>query len=66
LVVAWQECLALGEEGYTELQSVYDDAVKAGLSGEDVDDAAKLLELIKNAQVRLDLTWLELTWSELI
>ena len=44
------ECLAMGEDGYTELQSVYDDAIKAGLSGADVDEAAKLLELIRNAQ----------------
>ena len=45
-----RECLEMGEDGYTELQSVYDDAVKAGLSGQDVDEAKELLELIKNAQ----------------
>ena len=44
------ECLGMGEDGYTELQSVYDDAVKANLKGDDVEEARKLLELIKNAQ----------------
>ena len=43
----------MGEAGYTELQTVYDDACKAGLQGGEVDEAARLIELIKQSQRHL-------------
>ena len=45
-----QACLAKGEDGYTELQAVYDDGLTVKLAGEEMAEAKRILELIKDSQ----------------
>ena len=43
-------CLAKGEDGYPELQACYDAALAAELDGDDVAEAKRILEALKDAQ----------------
>lgn len=45
-----RDCLTRGEEGYVELQAMYDDALAAELSGDDVDEAKRILDALKDAK----------------
>lgn len=47
-------CLAKGEDGYTELQSYYNDAIAAELDGDDVAEALRILNALKDAQRYFD------------
>ena len=43
-------CLARGEDGYTELQAMYDEGLAVALMGDDMMEAKRILELVKDSQ----------------